>query len=125
MLRQRDLAPDYPFHVFFAFGDFIADNPNTVKAALRAHIRGVRLAKSDKHLAVHVLADSLGMEEAYAERTYDDFINDIYEDGRLPTDKGMEVFWQMGIQGGTFDEAWPRSRWWLDTYRDTYDQWKP
>ena len=36
--KQTQIAPDYPFHVFFAPQDFLKKNPNTVKALLRGFV---------------------------------------------------------------------------------------
>jgi ABC-type nitrate/sulfonate/bicarbonate transport system substrate-binding protein len=125
ILSQSDLAEDYPFHVFFAMETFIKKNPNTIRAILRGFVRGVRLAKTNKKRSLKTIKKRIGMKDKYAGRTYDDFIDKIYEDGRLPSDKGMNAFWNMGIQAGVYKKAWPRERYWLSTFRDSYSQWKP
>ena len=125
ILRQRDIAPDYPFHVFFATEDFLADNPETVKAVLRGFVRGVRAAKADKERAVEVLVERVGMDAEYSARAYDDFIDAIYEDGRLPSDEGMESFWEIGIMSGEYEEAWETERFFDPTYVDSFDEWAP
>jgi NitT/TauT family transport system substrate-binding protein len=125
ILKQTDIAPDYPFHVFFATEDYIEKNPNTIKAVLRAFVKGVRLAKADKQRSVKELMDRVGMEEKYASRTYDQIIGQIYEDGRLPSDKGMQTFWGIGIESGQFKEAWDKDSYLLPTFVDSYEQWKP
>lgn len=125
ILRQRSLADDYPFHTYFAKEEFIKNYPNTIKALLRGHIRGVRLAKDNRELSLKIIIKRIGMEEKYAGRTYDDFIDYIYEDGRLPSEKGMDVFFKMGIKAGTFKEKWPRQKYWYSTFADTYSEWKP
>lgn len=125
ILKQTDIAPDYPFHVFFATEEFIGGNPNTIKAILRGFVKGVRMAKSDKDAAVKVLVDRVGMEEAYAARGYDDFIDNVFEDGHLPSEAGMKAFWDIGIESGEFTEAWPTERYLDPTFIDSYEQWKP
>lgn len=125
IMSQKEIAEDYPFHVFYTREDTLESSPNTIKALLRAYVKGVRLAKSDKERAVEVLVDRVGLEEEYAARGYDDFIDGIYEDGRLPSDAGMKAFWDMGIQNGTYEEAWPLERYWDPTYVDSFDEWKP
>src|SRR5690606_31576879 len=82
VLRQQDIAEDYPFHVFYGKEDTITASPNMIKALLRAYVKGVRLAKADRAQAVEVLVKRVGIEEKYAGRGYDDFINGIHEDGR-------------------------------------------
>jgi len=123
LLSQRSLAEDYPFHVFFSTEEFIADHPKTLTALLRAHVRGVRLAKNDKPRALQSLESRMGSE--YAERTYDDFIPYIHEDGRLPSEEGLEVFFEMGVQAGRFEEIWPREKFWNPSYVDSFAEWKP
>lgn len=125
ILRQRDIAPDYPFHVFFATEDYIANEPDTIRAILRGFVKGVRAAKADKDRAVEVLVSRVGMEPEYSARAYDDFIDHIYEDGRLPSDAGMQSFWDIGIMSGEYEEAWELDRFWDPTFADTYDEWKP
>lgn len=123
--RQSDIAPDYPFHVFFATQDFIKAHPNTIKALLRAVVRGIRTAKANKKLSEQILAKDAGLGEKYAGRTYDDFIGKIYEDGRMPSEAGMKAYWKMGLMSGKYKTAWPASRYLDPTFINSYDQWKP
>ncbi len=123
LLSQRSLAEDYPFHVFFSTEQFIADHPKTLTALLRAHVRGVRLMKNDKERALETLVGRMVPE--YAERTYEDFIPYIHEDGRLPSQKGLDLFFEMGIKAGRYEVMWPRQKYWTSTYVDTFDEWKP
>jgi NitT/TauT family transport system substrate-binding protein len=125
IIRQRDLAKDYPFHTFFAKEAFIKSNPNTLKAMLRGVIKGIRLMRSNKALALKILGKRIKMDEKYLDRTYNDFTDFIFEDGRLPSKRGMEVFFQQGIMSGTYKEVWPEEKYFDRTYVDTYNQWKP
>ena len=125
ILRQKDLAGDYPFHLLVASDAFIAGNKGTLRAFLRAHVRALRLAKKDRVLAAQALVEHLHIDPKYVERTYDDFIGYLYEDGRLPSEQGLNLFFDMGIQGGRFKERWPREKYWNSSYVDTYEQWKP
>lgn len=125
ILKQTDLAADYPFHVYFAKEDFIKKNHNTIIALLRAHVRGVRVAKSDKARSMKSLGKHIKMDPKYLGRTYDSFINFIHEDGRLPSQKGLDVFFDMGIKSGVYDSKWPKSRYWMKKYVNSYGQWKP
>ena len=125
VFSQRDLAPDYPYHTFASTQSFIAQNPNTLRALLRAHILGLRKAKADMELSKQVLAKRVKMDPKYLEPTIRDFINDIFEDGHLPSEKGMQVFFEMGIRAGRFKERWPLEKYWIPTFADTYNQWKP
>lgn len=125
ILRQRDLAPDYPYHVFGAMEPFIASHPNTIKALLRGFVLGLREARRDKARAIEAIVKRIPMDPRYAGPTYDDLIGFLFEDGRLPTEKGLEVFFDMGIKAGRFTERWPRDKYWIPQFVDSYAQWKP
>jgi len=123
--KQSQIAPDYPFHVFFANESLLKKDPNTVRALLRGFVRGVRKAKSDKARSVKLLEERVKLEKKYAARAYDDFIDQIHEDGRLPSKEGMKAFWEIGIMSGDYKEPWPESRYLDPTFIETYNQWKP
>lgn len=125
IMRQRDLADDYPYHTFFAKEEFIKNNPNTLKAILRGNIKGIRMMRANKAVALKTIMKRIGMEEKYVERTYNDFTDFIFEDGRLPSKKGMDVFFEMGIKSGRFEAKWPREKYFDSTFVDSYSEWKP
>lgn len=125
VLRQTDLAPDYPFHVFFATKSYIAQNPNTLRAVLRAAIRGMRLAKSDKQRSIKVLVARVGIDPKYAERTYDEIVQGMFEDGHLPGDAGMNAFFDSGIEAGVYKDRWPKEKYWNGQFQKSYGDWKP
>jgi NitT/TauT family transport system substrate-binding protein len=125
ILRQKALAPDYPYHVFGAMEAFIAAHPNTIRALLRGFVLGVREARRDKAHAIDALVKRIQMDPKYAAPTYDDLIDYIFEDGRLPSEQGLALFFDMGIKAGRFTERWPRERYWTPVFADTYAQWKP
>jgi NitT/TauT family transport system substrate-binding protein len=125
ILRQRDLAPDYPYHVFGAMAPFITSHPNTIKALLRGFVLGLREAKRDRQRAIDAIVKRIPMDPKYSGPTYDDLIDFLFEDGRLPTQKGLEVFFEMGIKAGRFTERWPREKYWTPEFADSYPQWKP
>jgi NitT/TauT family transport system substrate-binding protein len=121
VLHQTDIAPDYPFHVFFASRSFLQKNPNTVRAVLRGFVLG----KRDKARSIKTLISRVGIDPKYAARTYDEILKGMYEDGRLPTEAGMNAFFDSGIEAGVFKERWPTARYWNGQFQQTYGQWKP
>lgn len=125
LYSQRDISAEYPNHAFYARLPLIEENPEAMKAFLRAFVHGVRLAKANPELAAQVIAERSGVEDQYALSTYNDFIDDIHEDGRLPTEENMDMFWQLGIESGAYTEAWDEERWLVRTYMDSYEDWKP
>lgn len=123
--RQSDFMPDFPVQSFYAMVDYLDHNPHTVEAVLRAFIKAVALAKTDKPLAVKVLATRAGLPEQYAERGYDQLIGGWREDGRLATDEGMKKFFDMAIASGDVDKPWPKDKYWDNRFMATIGQWKP
>src|SRR5881296_454701 len=120
---QKQLSDDYPQHLFFATESFLAGHPNTVMALLRGHTLAVRLAKQDKQRAEQSLIKHLQVDPKYVERTYAEVIDHLYEDGRLPNEKSLDIFFDMGIKAGRYKERWPLTRFWIPIYVDTYSQW--
>lgn len=123
--RQSDFMADFPVQSFYAEVKFLDDNPQTVKAVLRAFIGAVALAKADKPLAVKILAARTGLKPDYAARAYDQLIGGWREDGRLATEQGMANFFKMAIASGDVDQPWPKEKYWDDRFMATIDQWKP
>jgi len=120
---QKQLSDDYPQHLIFATESFLAGYPNTVKALLRGHTLAVRMAKQDKQRAEQSLIKHLQIDPKYVERTYAEVIDHLYEDGRLPNEKSLDIFFDMGIKAGRYKERWPLTRFWIPIYVETYSQW--
>jgi NitT/TauT family transport system substrate-binding protein len=92
---------------------------------LRAFVRAVRLAKTDKALSTKTLVSRAGLEEAYAARAYDQLVEGWREDGRLATEEGMKKFFEMAIAAGDVDRAWPKSEYWDDRFVASFRDWAP
>jgi NitT/TauT family transport system substrate-binding protein len=122
--ESKDVAPQWPKHVFLTKTKFLRENPNTIAAVLRAHVAAIRLAKAQRDVAVGVMVDRLKYQKQWAERAYDDVINDFNERGTLP-DKYMPVFWQITMSLGDVKEPWPDSKLLDRHYIDTFKQWAP
>jgi len=118
------VAPHWPKHVFLTKTKFLKENPNTITALLRAHVAAIRLAKVQRDLAVSVMIDHLKYQKQWAERAYDDVINDFNERGLFP-DKYMPVFWQITMSTGDVKEPWPDSKLLDLTYIKSFKQWAP
>jgi NitT/TauT family transport system substrate-binding protein len=123
IFSQKQLSDDYPQHLFFATESFLASHPNTIKALLRGHTLAVRHAKENKERAQQSLIKHLQIDPKYAERTYMDVIDYIHEDGRLPSEKSLDIFFDMGIKTGRYIERWPLDKFWTPTYVDSFSQW--
>jgi hypothetical protein len=65
------------------------------------------------------------MDPKYAGPTYDDLIGYLFEDGRLPSEQGLDLFFEMGIKAGRFTSHWPREKYWTPAFVDAFAQWEP
>jgi NitT/TauT family transport system substrate-binding protein len=121
---QSDIAPQWPKHAYLAKTRFIDENPNTLRAFLRAHVAALRLARAEPAMTVGLLIDRLKWSKDYAERAYAEVMSAYDERGRLP-DAHMEVFWSIEIAGGSVKEAWPDSMLLDDRFIASFADWAP
>ncbi len=119
---QTDIAPQWPKHVFVTRSKFMDENPNTLRAFLRAHVTALRMMRADKPMTVGIMVDRLKWSKPYAERAYEEVMPAYNERGTLP-DANMDVFWSIQKLGGTVTEAWPDSKVLDDRFIRTFDQW--
>ncbi len=123
--QDQEIAPQWPKHTFVARPRFLDENPQTMRAFLRAHVAAIRLARADRALAVKVLVDQVKYQPSYAARAYDENMPAFDERGRLPDDKYMDIFWSIEIAAGTVTEPWPAARLMDDRFIGTFGQWAP
>jgi NitT/TauT family transport system substrate-binding protein len=123
--QEKEIAPQWPKHAFVARSKFLDENPQTLRAFLRAHVAAIRLAHADRDLAVKVLVDQVKYQSAYAARAYDENLPAFDERGRLPDDKYMDIFWSILVEAGTVKEPWPASRLLDNRFISTFADWAP
>src|SRR5580693_6162509 len=123
--QEQEIAPQWPKHTFVAPTRFLDENPQTLRAFLRAHVAAIRLARADRELAVKVLVDQVKYQPAYAARAYDENMLSFDERGRLPEDKYMDVFWAIEVAAGTVPQALPAARLMDTRFIDTFADWAP
>lgn len=123
MSQKDDVAPDYPTHVVYTKEEFIARNPNTMKAFLRATGKAIDWIKAKPDEAAQLASKQLKLKPEYSRKLIDDYRDGWYSDGRLPKE-GMKVFWSIAVEAGDVKEPWPNSRWLDDTFLKTQDQWR-
>jgi NitT/TauT family transport system substrate-binding protein len=123
--QEKEIAPQWPKHSFVARSKFLDENPQTLRAFLRAHVAAIRLARADRALAVKVLVDQVKYQASYAARAYDENLPAFDERGRLPDDKYMDIFWSIVIAAGTVPEPWPAARLLDDRFIGTFADWAP
>ena len=123
--QEKEIAPQWPKHTFVARSKFLDENPETIRAFLRAHVAAIRLARADRALAVQVLVDQVKYQRSYAARAYDENLPAFDERGRLPDDKYMDIFWSIVIAAGSATEPWPAARLMDERFIGTFAQWAP
>lgn len=122
--QASEVGPEWPTNVMFAREEFLAAYPASVEALLRAHVRALRLARSDRPLGIAVLSRWLKYEGPDAERVFDEAISGFDERGRLPA-RIMPVFWSIAVAAGEVTEPWPESRFLDRRFIETFDAWAP
>jgi len=122
--QATEIAGMWPRAVFAAKESFIAENPATVRALLRAHVRALRLARASPEIAIQSLARHVRDDAQFHERAYRDAIAGYDERGRLPA-AAMPVFWETSIASGEVTEAWAESRFLHRRFIDSFDDWAP
>jgi len=123
--QAGEVAPMWPAQCISAKKPFISENPNTIVAILRAHVSALRLARSEKSLAVKVLVDRLKLTETDAGRSIDENMKWYDERGRLPQDRYMKVFWTIESAANFVKSPLATSRFLDSKYIDTFDAWAP
>jgi NitT/TauT family transport system substrate-binding protein len=122
LMSQKELSRDYPTHVVYSREEFIAKNPNTIKAYLRATTKAMEWIKANREEAAKLVNKQLKYRVEHARKAVDDLLQGWYPDGRLPQD-GMKVFWEIAVESNEVKEPWPNSKWLDDTFLKTRDQW--
>lgn len=122
--QAKDVAPEWPKHIFMAKTAFLTENPNTILALLRSHVAAIRFARTNRAEAVRIIVDRLKYEPSYASRAYDDEMPYFDERGRLPT-RSMPVFWQLSVAAGDVKAPWPDAKLLDPRYVDTFARWAP
>jgi NitT/TauT family transport system substrate-binding protein len=123
MSQRENVSPDYPTHAVYAKEEFIARNPNTVKAYMRATGKAMEWIKGNPGEAAQLVSKQLKYSPEYSRKAVNELTDGWYPDGRLPQE-GMKVFWAIAVEAGDVKEPWPNNRWLDDTFLKTQDQWR-
>jgi NitT/TauT family transport system substrate-binding protein len=119
-----EVASEWPRSIYYSKDAFIQQNPNTLRAFLRAHVRAIRLAKANPDLAIQTLQDKLKLDRDLAKKSYDELVGGLNERGAMPS-QAMPVFWQISVATGDVTEPWAEERYLDRRFIDTFDQWAP
>jgi NitT/TauT family transport system substrate-binding protein len=123
MSQKTQIAPDWPLHVVFAKEDYIAKNPNTIKAFLRSVSRGIEWIRTNPDEAAQIASNMTKFKPEYCQRFLKEYQDDWQVDGALPT-KGLKVFWEIAVEAGDVTEPWPNEKWLDSTFLTTQNQWR-
>jgi len=121
--QKEQIAPDWPTHVVYTKEEFIAKNPNTIRAFLRATSKAIQWIQSHPDDAAKVASRQMKFKVEHCRRGIEEIKDGWYSDGRLPQ-KGMKIFWEITVQSGEVKEPWPDSKWLDQTFLQTQDQWR-
>ena len=109
LMSQKDvIAPDWPLHVVFAKEEYIAKNPNTIKAFLRANGKAMDWIKANPEEAAQIASKQTKFKVEYCRKFLEEYKDYWFADGRIAS-KGLKVFWEIAVQAGDVTEPWPDS----------------
>lgn len=121
--QKEAVAPDWPTEAIYAKEEFIARNPNTVKAFIRANGKAIEWIKANRDQAAELASKQLKYPLEHCRKAVDETVDGWYADGRLPQ-KGMKIFWEIAVESGDVKEPWRNPMWLDETFLKTQDQWR-
>jgi NitT/TauT family transport system substrate-binding protein len=108
--ERKHVTPDWPKHVVYSNKAFLKDNPETVKAFLRAMVRGLDYMGANRAEAADVLVKRLKFEKRHALLAVEETLPDFDRNGKVNQD-GLDAFWKLEIEAGDVKERWPDNKW--------------
>ncbi|MGG0717013.1 ABC transporter substrate-binding protein [Robertmurraya massiliosenegalensis] len=122
LLNEKDISPTWPQHVIYGKEEFVKNNPETIKAFLRAMVKAVEYNEEHPDESVKVLMDKLNLEEKYAKLAVEEVTLGFDKNGG--TDKeGLDFFWEISVESGDTDQPWSEDKWLDRTFIDSLDEW--
>ena len=122
--QEREVAPDWPEHIFSVKTKFLAGNRNTIAAMLRGHVAALRYAKANRAAAIGIYVDRLKYTPELAAKAYAEVMPFFDERGRLP-ERSMKVFWQIVMANGDVKAPMPESALLDREFIDSFAAWAP
>ena len=122
--QQTAIGELWPQAVFTVRERFLAEQPGTLRALLRAHVRGVRRTRADREASIDLLMTHAKFSRSHAERLYADALPTFDERGDLPP-RAMTAFWGMLTAAGEVQEPWAEARFLDRRFIDTFADWVP
>jgi NitT/TauT family transport system substrate-binding protein len=91
MSQKEQIAPDWPTHVVYAKEEFIAGNPNRIKAFLRATGKAMEWIEANPDEAAKLASKQMKFKVDHCRRAIEEIHGEWHPDGRLPQ-KGLKIF---------------------------------
>jgi NitT/TauT family transport system substrate-binding protein len=122
--QSKDIAPEWPEHIFSAKRSFLTQAPQSTIAVLRGFVSAIRLARADRAYAAGVLVDRLKYTPDYAQRAYDEVMPTFDERGSLPQ-RSMATFWEILVRNGDVTAPLPEAAFLDRRFMSSYSSWAP
>jgi NitT/TauT family transport system substrate-binding protein len=126
LLQLKDVMPEFQFETLCARQGFLRQNPETVRAAIRAWVHAVQWAKQNPDEATEILMKRLGAkneERGIYRKTVDLSLPYFREDGKFAS-QSIDVFLEFYKDQGKFKEI-PKHTAFTDTTFIEYFQKNP
>jgi NitT/TauT family transport system substrate-binding protein len=114
----------WPDTMFTARERTLAEQPAALRAFLRAYVRGVRRARTDRDGSIALLVARVKYSRADAERVYDEVLPSLDESGAL-LPPALADFWKIMAASSDMAEPWPEARFFDRRFVDTFEEWAP
>lgn len=121
--QAQEVASPWPTDVLVAHRDFLDKNPNTVRAFLRGYVAALRLARTNRDLAIDVVNQHVKLDPKYAVRAYDEAMASLDERGIMAPPRSMDVFWKIKMTDGDVKTPWPLGKLMDTRFINTFRQW--
>ncbi|MBS4026860.1 MAG: ABC transporter substrate-binding protein [Clostridia bacterium] len=122
MSVKEDISPTWVQHIVYARERFIDNNPETIKAFLRAMVRGIELIENNPEEAAKELMSRLNYSENHANRSIEPIVPYYDKAGNIDP-QGLKLFWNIAIDAGDVKEAWTNDKWLNSTFINSANEW--
>ncbi|GAA3527888.1 hypothetical protein GCM10022222_08600 [Amycolatopsis ultiminotia] len=111
ILDLADLVDSYPMHVTWSKAGFLTDDPGRAGKFVDTLSQAMQMTKDRPDDAAQSIAKANKISVDDARASMAEWIDQLHPDGRMPSAKAMDDFWQMGLQGKVFRHRLPDSQW--------------
>jgi len=122
--QQAEIGELWPQVVFSARERVLAERTDALRGLLRAYVRGVRQARTDREASIEQLMTWTKYSRADAEAVWAEGFPTFTEPGDPPAGP-MALFWQVMAMAGETKEPLPETRFLDRRLIDTFSAWSP